>query len=176
VASRSSATLAGYEKQRSNELNRKLLLCVVAVVPFLAGCSTREDFVVINKSAQVVDLRYRMKGCGGEVSSNELDRRAPAKLALKEFQQSDRVWVSLSKADYHYDGRTCTYYVRVAPDEALLVDYAYNYGDPNSERSDLYFDLEELSIAGARGDVVLQGRQTQAQFKLESGAYIIRYE
>jgi hypothetical protein len=148
----------------------------MAMALVLAGCSTREDFVVVNKSAQVVELRYKMKRCNGEISSDERDRHPPAKLTREEFQKSDRVWINLSKADYNYDGGTCTYNVRVAPDEALLVDYAYNYRGPNSEGSELYFELEELSISGAKGEIVLRGRQAQTQFKLESDAYVIIYE
>lgn len=110
------------------------------------------------------------------MTSNEIDTHAPAKLGSKEFQKSDRVWSNLAKEYYRYDGHTCTYTVSVAPDEAMLVDYAYNYRGHHSESSELHFDLEALSIKGAKGEMRLEGRRAQTQFKLESGAYVITYQ
>ncbi len=155
---------------------KPLHLLSLALLLLLSGCSTREDFVVLNRSGEVVELRYKIKRCTGDMSGDNSETHQPHKLTVKEFQKSDRAWNRVSKADYKYDARDCSYTVKVAPDEATLVDYAYNYRGPDSEGSELHFEVEALSIKGAKGEILLEGRQAQTQFKLESGAYVITYE
>lgn len=100
----------------------------------------------------------------------------PAKLSIKEFQKSDRIWKTLPKDQYKYDGLTCTFIVSVAPNEGLLVDYTHNYPGHDSESSELLFDLDSLTITGVKGTIRLEGKQAQTEFKNESGNYVIAYE
>ena len=158
-------------------MNRKLLLTIsCAAVVLISACSTREDFVVLNKSSAVIEVKYRLKGCTPETAGKNVDLTSPAKLSMKEFQKSDRVWTNLPIGQYEYDGLTCTFTVSVAPNEALLVDYAYNYRGHDIEGSDLRFDVDSLIITGAKGTIRLEGRQAQTQFKNESGDYVIAYQ
>ena len=159
-------------------MNRKLFLIIpFALIFLLSACSTREDFVVINKSGTVIEVIYKLKRCTPESPGKYVDVNPPAKLSVEEIQKSDHIWKNLPKEQYKYDGSTCTFMVSVAPNEALLVDYTFNYRGHNSESSELHFDLEALSITGAKGTMRLEGRQTQTQFQEhESGDYVIAYE
>ena len=70
-----------------------------------------------------------------------------------------------------FDNLTGTFTVGVAPDEVLLLTYAYNYGGDENE-----FDLARIKITGAKGSIDLEGRQAQTQFKIESDTkYVLRY-
>ena len=158
-------------------MNRKLVLtiaCTSAVL--MSACSTREDFVVVNKSGEVIEVQYKLKRCTPETPGKYVDINPPAKLRVKEFLQSSHVWRNLAKDQYKYDGLMCTFKVSVAPDEALLVDYTYNYRGHDSEGSELHFALESLSLTGVKGTIMLEGRQAQTQFENESGEYVIVYE
>lgn len=158
-------------------MSRKLSFGVsLALAILLSACSTREDFVVINKSGGVVEVQYKIKRCAPETSGGYVDVNPPAKLGIKEFQKSDHVWRRLADEQYKYDGLTCTFTVSVSPGEALLVDYTYNYRGHNSGGSESHFDLETLSISGGRGALRLEGRQAQTQFRNESGDYVLVYE
>ena len=59
----------------------------------------------------------------------------------------------------------------VAPDEVLVVDFAYNYSGDENE-----FDLASIKIDGASGSIDPEGRQAQTQFRIERDTkYILRY-
>ncbi|HEX8177223.1 MAG TPA: hypothetical protein VF543_19195 [Pyrinomonadaceae bacterium] len=159
-------------------MKRQLVLIIsFALILLFSACSTREDFVVLNQSGTAIEVQYKLKRCTPETSGKYTDANPPAKLHIKEFQESDHEWRNLSKDQYKYDGLTCTFTVNVAANEALLVDYAFNYSGHDSESSELRFDLEALRITGAKGTMLLEGRQAQTQFKNnDSGDYIIAYE
>jgi hypothetical protein len=152
------------------------LTTLLASVLLLSACSTREDFVVLNKSGGVVEVRYKLKRCTPETPGKYVDTNPPAKLRVEEFQKSDHVWTALPKEQYKYDGLTCTFTVNVSPNEVLLVGYTYNYQGHDSESSELHFRFDNLLIMGSKGTVRLEGRQAQTQFiKIESGDYAITY-
>ena len=92
-------------------------------------------------------------------------------MTLSEFEKSEYQWRHLAKDQYQFDNLTGTFKVSVAPDEVLLLDFAYNYrGDENQ------FDLVSIKIDGASGSINLEGRQAQTQFRLEGDTkYILRY-
>ena len=137
----------------------------------LSACSYRYDFVVINKTDAPIEVRYQLKRWTPETPGKFVDFHPPAKLTVGEFQKSEHHWQDVLKGQYSFDNLTGTFTVSVAPDEVLLVDFAYNYrGDDNE------FDLAAIHITGTKGSIDLQGRQAQTQFKIESDTrYVLRY-
>ena len=98
------------------------------------------------------------------------DFKPPAKVALSEFEKAEYQWQDIEREQYQFDNFSGTFRVTLAPDEVLLVDFAYNYrGDENE------FHLASIKILGARGSISLEGRQAQTQFKVEDKKYILRY-
>lgn len=159
-------------------MKRKLSFIIsLALSLLLSACSTRVDFVVINQSGGVIEVQYKLKRCTAETPGRFNGGDPPAKLSIKEFQKSERVWRSLPKDQYKYDALTCTLTVNVAANEALLVDYAFNYRGHDREGSESRLEIAALSIKGSKGSVSLEGRQAQTQFKKdESSDYVIAYE
>ena len=147
--------------------HRILFLTMLFLVPVLSGCSYRNDFVVINNSDRAIEVHYKIKG---HTPKTPVALNAPAKLALKEFEKSEYKWQELPKDQYEFDNLTGTFRVSVAPDEVLLVDYAYNYTGEEDR-----FDIESIRIDGVRGSMDLKGREAQTQFKVEGTKYILRY-
>ncbi len=135
----------------------------------LAGCSSRDDFVVINKSDRTITVQYRLKRTSG-LPGNYFNFKPPAKLPLSEFEKAEYQWQDLARDQYQFDDFTGTLRVTLAPEEVLLVDSAINYRGSENQ-----FDLESINILGARGSISLEGRQAQTQFKLEDKKYVIRY-
>ena len=157
-------------------MNRKVFFVIsLSITLTLSACSTGHDFVIINTTDGSIEVQYRIKRCAPPSPTVEVE--PPSKLNIKEFQQSNHVWQKLSKEQFTYDSQLCKYVVSVGPHEALLVDQTYNYSGPNSSGSELHFDIDAVSITGAKGTIELEGRQAQTQFKSgDSGDYILNYE
>ncbi len=156
--------------------NRFLILLIILALS-ISACSTREDFVVINRSDGVTEITYRLKNCNPESSRRNVNFVLPAKLSIEEFQRTRQDWGYLSEEQFEYDDRTCVFTVSLKPNEVLLVDHAYNYGGHNSERADERFNLEALGIVGVKGEVHLEGKQTQTFFQEDSqGDYVVVYD
>jgi hypothetical protein len=140
-------------------------------VLLMCACSYRNDFVVINRSKAFIEVQYRLKRYSPETAGKFVDINPPAKFTLEEFHKSHHEWRDLSKEQYDFNKLTGTFTVSLAPDEVLLVDYAYNYRGDEDE-----FDLSSIKIVGANGSVNLEGKQAQTRFKNESGtAYVLQY-
>ncbi len=152
------------------------LITLFLSVLLFSACSTREDFVVVNKSNGSIEVQYKLKRCTPDTPGAYVSINPPAKLSIKDFQKSDHVWNNLASEQYKFDNSSCEFTVIVAPNEALLVDFTYNYRGHNSENSEVHFDIESLSITGEKGAMRFEGRQAQTQFKVESGDYILIYE
>src|SRR5215204_1519460 len=113
-----------------------LLTVLLTSVLLLAACSYRCDFVVINKSSEVMEVQYTLKRHPPEAPGKFVDVNPPAKMSVEEFEKSERGWRTLQEGQYSFDNAAGTFTVSVAPDEALLVDYAYNY-----QGDEIEFDL-----------------------------------
>ena len=143
----------------------------------ISACSTREDFVVINRSSGVAEITYKLKNCIPESSQRNPNFVLPAKLSLQDFQKSRHDWGYLMEGQFEYDDRTCVFKVSLNSDEVLLVAHTYNYGGHRSERADEGFYLEALSVDGVRGSVHLIGKQTRTYVQEDSnGDYVVSYE
>lgn len=151
-------------------MKRKIILIVILMpVLVLSACSVRNDFVVVNESDDPIEVQYQFKPSNSKTAPSADSIQPPAKLGIKEFPASGREWKDVPEEQFHYNDRTGILTVMVAQDEALLVDYVYNY-------SEISFDLASLSTTGAQGSIRLEGRQTFRQFREESNSFVIRYQ
>ena len=139
------------------------------------ACSTSSDFVILNRSSEKVEVKYKWKRCTPDSRSNShSDNMFPTKLTIREFESSGSEWLNLDQGSYENDG--CTFIVNVEPGQALRLFQAYNYSDRDDEYSDYRFGVQDLTIAGRNGVVRLEGRQTQNSFKkIDTGNYVIEY-
>lgn len=147
------------------------LLMIFILGLLLVACSTREDFVVLNRSNDVIEVKYKWKGC----LDGNADKLWPAKLTIREFEQSSPDWSTLTDQQFRQD--ECTFVVNVLPGEALRVYRDFNYRGNKFEGSEFQFAIQDLEISGRKGSVRLEGKQTQNSFKENrSGDYVIEYE
>lgn len=153
-------------------MTRKFLLALsFASVALLSACSYSYDFVVVNKSEGVIEVRYKLKQLTPETPGKFVDLNPPAKLSLEEFEKSKLEWRELPQEQYHFDNLAGTVTVSVAPDEVLLVDDSH---DPRDENQ---FGLASIKITGAKGSIILEGEQAQTQFKFDSDTkYVLQYK
>jgi hypothetical protein len=151
---------------------RKILLLVL-LLPLLlfAACSYGYEFVVANKSAGPIEVRYQLKRWTPETPGKFVDLHPPAKLTEGEFQKSEHQWREVPKEQFAFDNLTGTYTVTLAPDEVLLLQRTSNYQGIENQ-----FYFARIKISGSKGTIDLEGWQAQTQFKIESDTkYVIRY-
>lgn len=146
-----------------------IFIVIMMSVLVLSACSVRNDFVVVNESDDPIEVQYQFKPSNSKTAPLAGSFQPPAKLGLKEFQKSGREWKEMSEEQFQYDSSAGIVTVMVASDEALLLDYVYNYSESS-------FDLTSLSLTGAQGSIRLEGRQTFMQFREESNSFVIRYQ
>ena len=149
-----------------------LMLAGLAIV----ACSTSSDFVILNRSNNTIEVKYKWKRCTpGAPSSSHSDNMFPTILTIREFENSGNKWLNLDQESYENDG--CTFIVNVRPGQALRLFQAYNYSDRDDEYGDFRFGIQDLTIAGRNGIIRLEGKQTQHLFKkVDTGNYVIEYQ
>jgi hypothetical protein len=157
------------------KIRSKLVLITSVAAILVLACSTREDFVVVNKSDGVIRVQYQLKRYNPE-SPNSITINPPAKLRVDELSYWGNDWRNLTTGQYHFDYRNGAFTVDVAPNEALLVGFAYNYRGHHRESSEFQFDLKRIEITGSRGSIALEDRQAQIRFENIQGTYILTYE
>ena len=147
--------------------HRFIFFVIMMLALVLSACSVRNDLVVVNESNHPIEVQFQFEPSYSKAGPAGDAIQPPAKLGIKEFQASGREWKEVPEEQFHYDAGSGTVTVMVAADEALLLDYVYNYS---------YSDLASLSIIGAQGSIRLEGGQTFGQFREESGSYVLRYK
>jgi hypothetical protein len=147
-----------------------LLLLILFALTF-TGCSYAVEFVVVNESNQPIEVQCKIDGPGdpaGVVGPLSV-------VNTSQLRAGDRAWRKLSDGEYKVesDGRTVA--ARVMPGEALLVKRLHDTSIKNGEPA--YFPIEEIVIAGAKGEIKLHGKQVPKAFIAETDRlFILAYK
>jgi hypothetical protein len=149
-----------------------LPLLLMPVVLSLA-CSRSYHFVIVNDSDGPLEVKYTFKPSDLPPDNNP----RPMKKSAKDVENSEGEWRDIPVGQYQGDFKSGKVMVTLAPGEALRVDRISNYPGHASEHSDSYFHIANISLTGAKGSVIYEGRQALTQFREQSdGLYVIRYE
>ncbi len=151
-----------------------LLLLILLTLTFTA-CSYVTEFVVVNESAQTVEVRYKIKKSPYEPPT--LNAR-PAKMAAAQLGSRHRQqWQNLNPDEYQLSQENRTVTVRVMPHEALWVTNMFHYfgdDDPNDVAN---WPIEEISVTGADGGMMFTGQKARKSFSYVSRVlYTLTYK
>ena len=150
------------------------LLLLTAICLPCAGCSYITDFVVVNGSAQSVQVKYRVKQFPGEFG---LPAKPATLLASQLDSHGGQQWNNLSSDAYHVDAVSRTVSVSVVPGDALRIADMSNYASHDDAWNANEFPIEEITIWGANGDLRLTGQQTRTTFtKVSLALYTLTYK
>ena len=151
-----------------------ILVLFLTFISLLSACSYLTDFVVINDSAEVVEVRYKVKNIPGPFAPPV----APATIAPSELSaHGNQQWKKLTPAQYQLDQENRTVMVRLNPHEALLVVSMHNYSGHEDPWDAKEFPIEEIDIGGANGELKLVGQQARITFSEVSRAlYTFTYK
>lgn len=146
---------------------------LVASAALLSGCSVICDFVIVNESGAPLEVRYAPKP---EAAPPNALPAVPGVLGADKVDESVRQWRNVPAERYTIDSKTGHVWVKVLPGEALLVARLSNYSGHESQSGDSGFNIDSISLDGAKGSMKYQGRQALTQF-IDDGSctYVIRY-
>jgi hypothetical protein len=150
------------------------LLLLTAICLTSAACSYITDFVVVNNSAQPIDVQYRVKSFPGDFAP-------PDKLAIIGASQLDshggQQWKTLPSDMYHVDPEARTVSTRLLPGDALRVSAIWNYGGHDDAWDASEFPIDEIIISGGNGQLKLTGTQSRTTFtKVSLALYTLTYK
>lgn len=138
-----------------------------------SGCSIICEFIVVNESGAPLEVRYTPKPSAMPPTGR---LEVPRVLSAGKVGTSDREWKTPPPERYTIDQKTGHVWVKVEPGEALRVAEIINYPGHDSHHSDSRFQIDSLSLDGARGHAKYQGRQAVTQFlNTRGGTYLITY-
>ena len=139
-----------------------LTLLVMAVV--FTACSFSTDFVVVNESANPIQVRILLKP--PQVGPPRVD--LPDELGVKlasELDDRDIAWRALQSSDVSFNADTRTVVVTLMPKDALRVERQKDAScdEDNPQRAEGFF-IEEIGLAGSSGAITFQGEQARRSF------------
>lgn len=154
-------------------MKRILVPLTFILALLLTACSYTTNFVILNTTAQPVELRYKLKDSPRDVLEVA---GAPRKTAGDKLRNSDKEWRLLAPGEYSVDREARTVAIRLMPHEAVLVRQLTNYGGHDDTSDAEAFAVEEIRLNGASGEVILQGDQARRSFQRESdNLYTLTY-
>jgi hypothetical protein len=139
-----------------------LALTLLGVAVAFTACSFSTDFVVVNESANPIQVRILLKKpqIGPQVD-------LPDHLGIKSVSEldDDVAWRHLQTSNLTFNADTRTVVVTLMSQEALRVEMEKDAScDDDSPQRLEGFSIEEISLAGSSGAMTLQGVQARRSF------------
>jgi hypothetical protein len=151
------------------------LLLVVAAALLCSSCSFINNFIVVNASRATLSVSYRVKPPNLPGAPTALADRAPEIKPVS--QMGEQVpWQPLPSSRYKIDADNRIVTLTLNPDEALLLArcrpaHDASTGDCESDA----FDVAEIGIVGANGEIKLAGEQAHKTFVRNKNTYTLTY-
>jgi hypothetical protein len=149
-------------------------LVLFALVVSLTACSYATEFVVVNDSAQILNVEYRLKEFTGEFSPPGTPSILPSSQLSSHGNQK---WTKLEPWQYKLDPNQRTVSVQVMPGQALFICRMHNYGGHSNAWDAKQFPLEQVKLEGASGVLLVSGELARTKFSPTSRAlYVLNYK
>jgi hypothetical protein len=168
---------------KSNRANRKPLRkywLIVALLLWSLGmtaCSYLTNFVVVNSSARIVEVRYRVKDLGQSIPPIQMLPTRPAIKPASQIEQQNP-WRELSTSEFTFDPKSRIVTVLLKPGDALRIEHRNLVDGPQDDSSQAAnFAIEEISLEGANGLLRFEGAQARKSFVPQSKkTYTLTYD
>jgi len=156
-------------------LRRVICLLLLSAICFVcAGCSYITDFVVVNNSAQPIEVRYRVKQFPSEFG---LPDKPAIILASLLDSHGGQQWNVLTSGQFAVDQGNRAVTVRVMPGDGLRVADMVNYSGHEDAWDANEFPVDGITISGTNGNVELAGPKTRTAFaEVSLALYTLTYK
>jgi hypothetical protein len=137
------------------------------------ACSYGTDLVVVNETAQAIEVRYRVKR---ELGSPLSVTGVPKTASATSLGSRSAMWQALSADRYQVDRSEGTIRVSLMPGEVLRIVTLTDYDSYDDTLKEEFFPFEEITIMGTGGRQQLTGTQARKAFvKVSSNLYTLTY-
>jgi hypothetical protein len=137
------------------------LLLLVGSCLLCTACSYFTDFVIVNSSAQPIDVRYKLKHFPGEFGLPD----KPATITASNLDShGGQEWKLLSSDQFQVDQANRMVTVRVMPGDALRVTSLHNYRGHDDVADAQQFPIDEIIVIGASGELKMTGPPARTTF------------
>ena len=157
-------------------MNRSFrLVLVVAVALLCSSCSFINSFIVVNRSGAVLEVTYRMKPPNLPGATTSLSDRPPETLPVSQLGEQVP-WQPLPTSRYKLEPSKNLVTLTLNPDEALSLTRcrpANGASTGDCEPDD--FDIAEIGLRGANGEIKLTGEQAHKTFVRNKNTYTLTY-
>ena len=142
-----------------------ILIPVFGLALLQQACSYLTDFVVVDRSSQPVEVRYKVKKHPGGFAPPV----TPATIDISQLSaKGGQDWNPLVSTEYQIDEANWTVTVTLEPGKALRLSTMHHYTGPEDPIDRDSFPIEEISLTGANGATTLVGEQARVTFARES--------
>src|SRR5262245_44202989 len=161
---------------RGSRMSTRFLIVfvVVGLAVVLSGCSVKSDFVIVNESANPIEVRYKVKDHPGPF----YPLIPPSSMRATDLSsKGNNDWSTLPPSGVQLDETQRTVTVTVKPHEALLITSITNYFSHDNELDAQRFAIEEINVSGSHGELTLVGDQARRSFsKMSVALYTFTYK
>lgn len=142
-----------------------IFLSIICMALFLTSCSTIHEFIIVNDSAEEIEVEYKVK----DINNYEKPRVTDA----QKISGTNKEWQNLSEDNLKIDKDSKTINVKIPGKKAVIVAAAVNYA--GHEKED--FNIESIKIKVGESSIEYTGKQTQKTFiEQDNGDYVIFYK
>ncbi len=144
-------------------MKRIVLVPLILITTTITGCSYITNLVVVNLSDKAIEVTYQIKLFPGPF-------HPPLTPAIKPTNEldDDTLWSELSPDQYKLYPESRSVTVTLMPNTAVRVGQVQGPGMPEGAEAAASFEIEEIVIVGAYGEMKFQGEQVRKSFKPES--------
>lgn len=145
---------------------------LILVMLQFAACSYNTEFVVVNNSSQVAEVRYKVKKFPG----SDTVSITPVAKQWNSFIHLNNAWEPLTPDRYHIDSESRVVAVKLEPGQALLIETLHHYGGHENTYDAENFSVEEIAIDGVNGVLTISEEKSRTSFVKKSKAlYVLNY-
>jgi hypothetical protein len=161
-------------------MNRSLrqniaLVLVIAAALLCSSCSFINSFIVVNASRTTLAVSYRVKPPNLPGAPSALADRAPETKPVSQVGEQVP-WQPLPSSRYKIDADNRIVTLTLNPDEALLLARCRPaHGSSTGDCGPDAFDVAEIGLVGANGEIKLAGEQAHKTFVRNKNTYTLTY-
>ena len=148
-------------------------LVLLALVASLTACSYATDFVIVNNSTQVLKVEYRFKYFPGDFAP-----AAPSVVVGSQLSShGNQKWTRLESGQYQIEANQRAVSVSIMPGQALLVCSMPGYGGHSEAWNAKEFPVDQITLSGASGVLLLNGDVARTTFsEISRALYVLEYK
>jgi hypothetical protein len=157
-------------------LKRNMVLSLVLCAAFVcSSCSFINSFIVVNGSRATLTVMYRVKPPNLPGAPTALSDRPPETLPVSQLD-NEAPWQPLPSTRYKIDANNRIVTLTLNPNEALILARCRPANDASTgDCAPEAFDVAELGLAGANGEIKLSGEQAHKTFVRNKNTYTLTY-